>query len=87
MPAYQLTSWLGTSVKNSGQEGPDFKAHPRPLDLFPLSAPEKGHMILGFISTDLGDLTLWACLIAMFIIVAIMVHVYVPGEKNGEKKR
>jgi hypothetical protein len=41
-------------------------------------------MTQAFISNDLGELVLWAGLIAMFIVTLIVVYVYVPDEKKKE---
>ena len=39
-------------------------------------------MIQTFISNDLGELVLWAGLIAMFIVMLIVIDIYVPDEKK-----
>ncbi len=42
-------------------------------------------MIQGFISNDLGELVLWAGLVAMFAVMLIVVCIYVPDEKKKNK--
>jgi hypothetical protein len=42
-------------------------------------------MTQAFISNDLGELVLWVGLIAMFVAMLTVVHVYVPDEKKKGK--
>jgi len=41
-------------------------------------------MTQSFISNDLGELVLWAGLIAMFIILVAVIGIYVPGKNKKQ---